>query len=93
MFLDSLANDGAWLGRFARNRAGEVVPWEVLSQHYAASHPYAVFAVRAMLAVPYLEKALYEMEESELSVEALLKLADKVEQDVQVRSQLNLSSF
>ena len=36
-----------------------------------------------MLAVPYLEKALYEMPEEQLSVDALLALADKVEKDSQ----------
>jgi hypothetical protein len=36
-----------------------------------------------MLAVPYLEKALYELPEEQLSVEALLALADRVEAEVQ----------
>lgn len=41
-----------------------------------------VFGVRAMLAVPYLEKALYEMPEEQLSPQALVELADRVEAQV-----------
>lgn len=48
-----------------------------------ATHPYEVFALRGMLAVPYFEKALYELPEDQLSVEVLLALADKVEADLQ----------
>lgn len=39
--------------------------------------------VRAMLAVPYFEKALYEMPEDQLAPEALRALADEIETKVQ----------
>merc|ERR1719195_2313742 len=32
MFLDSLCGDAAWRGRYARDRDGKVVPWEVLEE-------------------------------------------------------------
>lgn len=51
-----------------------------------ATQPYDVFALRGMLAVPYFEKALYELPEDELTLERLLALADDVEHKVQVRS-------
>jgi hypothetical protein len=35
--------------------------------------------VRAMLAVPYFEKALYELPEEQLTTDTLLALADEVE--------------
>lgn len=38
-----------------------------------------------MIAVPYFEKALYELSEDELTAERLLALADEVEVRVQVR--------
>lgn len=63
MFLDSLAGDAAWLGRYARSASGEVVPWSVLEAHITATQPYEVFALRAMLAVPFFEKELYELPE------------------------------
>lgn len=45
MFLDSLSNDGAWLGRYARSREGAVIPWEVVQQLIQDTHPYEVFMV------------------------------------------------
>ncbi|GLC57208.1 hypothetical protein PLESTB_001198900 [Pleodorina starrii] len=83
MFLDALMHDGAWLGRYARSRSGEVIPWSVIAEGLKATQPYDVFALRGMLVVPYFEKALYELPEDELSVERLLALADEVEVRVQ----------
>ncbi len=40
--------------------------------------PRQVFALRAMLAVPYFEKALYELPEADLSPERIAALADEV---------------
>jgi hypothetical protein len=48
-----------------------------------ATHPYEVFQLRAMLAVPYFEKALYELPESELTKDRVLRLADEIEVQVQ----------
>ncbi|KAJ9506361.1 hypothetical protein QJQ45_019497 [Haematococcus lacustris] len=83
MFLDAFAGDAAWLARYARSREGQPVPMSVIEAHKRATQPYEVFALRGMLAVPYFEKALYEMPEDQLTVEALIQLADKVEQDIQ----------
>ena len=41
--------------------------------------------LRSMLAVPYFEKYLYELDESEVTVERLLSLADEVEIKIQGR--------
>lgn len=83
MYLDSYGHDAAWLGRYARSKEGSVIPWSVLEEHIKASHPYEVFQLRAMLAVPYFEKALYELPEEQLTVETLLSLADRIEEDIQ----------
>ena len=42
-----------------------------------------MLALRGMLAVPYFEKALYELPEEQLTVEALVQLADRIEADLQ----------
>ena len=42
MFLDAMAGDSAWLGRYARSREGKVIPWEVIEAHKTATHPYEV---------------------------------------------------
>ncbi|KIY92383.1 oligoendopeptidase F [Monoraphidium neglectum] len=83
MFLDSLAQDAAWLGRYARDRQGNVIPWELVERLHRDSHPYEVFQVRAMLAVPYFEKALYELPDDQVTPAALEALADRVEKEIQ----------
>lgn len=43
MTLDSLAGDAAWLGRYALNAAGEVLPWAVIEDKLRATFPFDVF--------------------------------------------------
>jgi hypothetical protein len=83
MFLDSLCGDAAWLGRYARDRKGTPVPWSLLERSITEKHPYEVFQLRGMLAVPYFEKALYEMDASELTSENIQRVADAVETRIQ----------
>merc|ERR1711871_599980 len=83
MFLDSLVGDAAWRGRYARNRKGEPVPWEILAEDIQCRHPFEVFGLRAMLAVPYFEKALYEMPEEDVTPQNIIKLAAETENAIQ----------
>ena len=83
MFLDSLCGDAAWLAKYARNSAGEPIPWELLEEGIRAKSPYSVLALRSMLSVPFFEKALYEMPEADLSAESVQALADDVERKIQ----------
>ena len=130
MFLDSLVGDAAWRAKYALDRAGGVLPWDIHEADVRAKHPqsaassfflffffffllrerkkesvasvsrracraretetplsrvgfrrYEVFALRGMLAVPYFEKALYELEE--VTDAAVTALADKIEREIQ----------
>lgn len=83
MTLDAFGEDAGWLARYAVSRDGQVVPWPLVEQNLRATQPYRVFALRAMLAVSYFEKALYELPESEVTPEKLVALADEVERRVQ----------
>ncbi|KXZ48820.1 hypothetical protein GPECTOR_25g405 [Gonium pectorale] len=83
MFLDALIHDAAWMGRYALDRQGGVVPWSVIAESIKATQPYDVFSLRAMIAVPYFEKALYELPEEEVTAERIISLADEVEKRVQ----------
>ena len=42
-----------------------------------------MFDLRSMLSVPYFEKALYEMAEEDITVKAIVELADRIEVSVQ----------
>lgn len=83
MFLDSLVEDAAWRAKYARNAQGEVIPFDIIEKEIRATHPYAVFQLRAMLAVSYFEKALYELPEDQVTKENILALAEKIEKDIQ----------
>ena len=71
------------MAKYAVSREGEVIPWGLIADKISATHPYKVFALRAMLAVPYFEKALYEMKEEDVTAESIKALADKVEKVIQ----------
>jgi Zn-dependent oligopeptidase len=83
MFLDSLVDDAAWAARYALSTAGEPIPWSILEAGMRATHEYKVFALRMMLAVPFFEKALYELPADQLTPQRILSLADEVEQYIQ----------
>mmetsp|Transcript_23259 Transcript_23259/g.36369 ORF Transcript_23259/g.36369 Transcript_23259/m.36369 type:complete len:664 (+) Transcript_23259:84-2075(+) len=83
MFLDSLVGDADWMAKYAISREGEAIPWDLVAEQIKATHPYKVFALRGMIAVPYFERALYEMPEEDLTAESIKALADKVEKDIQ----------
>jgi hypothetical protein len=83
MFLDSLVGDAAWQAKYALNREDQPIPFDIIEENIRATHPFNVLQLRAMLSVSYFEKALYEMPEEEVTAEAVLKLADKIEHDIQ----------
>ncbi len=64
-------------------REGKVIPWELIKRGIEARHPFSVFTVRSMLAVPFFEKAVYELPEEQVTSEAVTALADSVEKDVE----------
>ncbi|KAJ3377243.1 Muskelin 1, intracellular mediator containing kelch motif, partial [Entophlyctis sp. JEL0112] len=83
MFLDSLVQDAAWLGRYARSNTGEVIPWELIEKEIRSLHAYKVFALTSMLVVPIFERRLYEMPDDKLTAASMIQLADEVELEVQ----------
>jgi len=83
MFLDSLVGDAAWRARYCRDRAGAALPWALHEKDVRARHAYEVFGLRAMLAVPYFEKALYELADADVTPERVTALADDVETALQ----------
>ena len=83
MFLDSLVSDAAWQAQYGLNVNGEPIPFEIIEESIRATHPFAVFQLRAMLSVSYFEKTIYELPEAEVTAENILRLADEIEQDIQ----------
>ena len=83
MFLDALVGDAAWRCRYGLSREGEALPFALHEEDVRAKHPYEVLTLRGMIAVPYFEKALYEMAEEDLSAASVKALADKIEMEIQ----------
>ncbi|WP_375748857.1 M3 family metallopeptidase [Vibrio sp. HN007] len=82
MFCDSLLSDGDWLKRYALNNAGEPVPDELIKAMVDNQQPFKAYQERSILVVPYFERALYQLEDSELTSERVLALARKTEQSI-----------
>eukprot|EP00931_Biecheleriopsis_adriatica_P003545 TRINITY_DN105347_c0_g1_i1.p1 TRINITY_DN105347_c0_g1~~TRINITY_DN105347_c0_g1_i1.p1 ORF type:complete len:723 (+),score=126.76 TRINITY_DN105347_c0_g1_i1:34-2169(+) len=79
MFLEGLVDDVAWRARYARDREGHLVPWELLEEELRSSHQLAVLSLRRRLELPYFEKAVYELPDEELTPERVQQLAADVE--------------
>jgi hypothetical protein len=77
MFLDSLLSDADWQMRYARTKGGAPPAFGLVEKAITHDQPFAAFNLRAMLAVCYGERALYEIPESELTPQrALAALRD-----------------
>jgi hypothetical protein len=79
MFLDSLLSDPDWQARYARTVAGDAMSRELIEKGIAKSQPMAAWNLRAMLAVCYAERAIYEIPERELSPARVLSVLREVE--------------
>ncbi len=79
MFCDSLLGDADWLTRYARTREGEPMPFSRIEQAIEVRQPFAAWVVRAMLAVCYAERGIYELSEKERTPERVLALVRDVE--------------
>ena len=83
MLLDSLVGDAAWVSRYARDRAGSPMPASLHEEHMRATKPYDVLSLRAMLAVPFFERALYSLPLEEVTPARVAALAAEVELKLQ----------
>ena len=72
MFLDSLIGDADWMTRYAKTKAGEPIPWELIEKGIRAAQPFAAWEVRNMLSVCFAERAIYEIPDDELDAERVL---------------------
>ncbi len=83
MFLDSLLSDADWRVRYAIDDRGEPMPLELIEAAIREEQPFRGWDVRAMLTVPFAERALYEIPDAELGPERVLEELRRVEQRLQ----------
>lgn len=82
MFCDSLLDDADWLKRYAKNAAGEAVPDALIKARIEKTQPFAALNERNILVVPYFERALYLLSDSDLTAENALALARQFEMQI-----------
>lgn len=83
MFCDSILSDADWQTRYAKNANGESMPFELIEKAIRKEQPFEAFMVRSMLTVCYVEKALYEMPEDQLTPENVIAMIRGIEQKLQ----------
>ena len=79
MFMDSLLSDADWRTRYARDAAGRQMPLELIEKAIREEQPLRAWDVRAMLTVPFAERAIYEIPDDELTPERVLREIRAVE--------------
>lgn len=82
MFLDHLARDPDWRVRYAKQLNGTKMPRELIRAAVEARHRLRAMSLLEVLVVPYVEKAIYEMSDDEISTESILHAAREVENDI-----------
>lgn len=82
MFCDSLLDDADWLKRYAKDAKGEVIPDALIHTRIQTTQPFAAFAERSTLVVPYFERALYQLSDDQLTPDRVLALARACEQRI-----------
>jgi Zn-dependent oligopeptidase len=65
-------HDADWQARYAKDRGGRALPWELMQRSIEAAQPLAAWHARGMLAVCYAERALYEIPDEQLTPERAL---------------------
>ncbi len=83
MFMDSLIGDAAWMTRYAKNGANEPVPLDLVRESIDEEQPFRGWAMRAMMTVPFAERAIYELSDAEMTPDRVLEVCRAVERDLQ----------
>jgi len=83
MFMDSLLGDADWRVRYALDASGQPMPMALIEAAIRESQPLRGWDVRALMTVPFAERALYELPEDELTPERVLETIRGVERELQ----------
>ena len=86
MFLDSILDDADWRTRYARTISGQSMPFALIEKSVRRNQQIEAFNIRSMLTICYVEKALYEMSDKELTEGNVIQMAREVEQRLQFLS-------
>lgn len=83
MFMDSLLDDADWRTRYATDASGNPMPFALIERAIREEQPLRGWDVRAMLTVPFAERAIYEIPDDELTPERVLTELRRIEAELQ----------
>lgn len=83
MFMDRLLGDADWRALYAKDMHGNAMPLELMERAFHEEHPFRGWEVRAMMTVPFAERALYEFSDRDLNPDNVLAMSRSVERDLQ----------
>lgn len=83
MFMDSLLGDADWRIRYALDAHGSAMPMALVEAAIRESQPLRGWDVRALMTVPFAERAIYELPDDELTPERVLETVRTIERDLQ----------
>lgn len=81
MFLDSFIETPDWLVRYATDAEGKSMPLVLIRESILQKQPFKAFALRSMLTVCFAEKAIYEMQDADLTPENVVKVLRRIEKE------------
>jgi oligoendopeptidase F len=79
MFMDSFLQDPVWLLRYAKTADGQSIPHDLLKRAALEQHRYLARELRYLLIIPFVERALYEMPEDQMTPENVLRVVRETE--------------
>lgn len=82
MFMDSLMTRPFWLKRYAKDRNGKEIPRTLIEKSRRQQVADKAHGIRSMLAVPFAERELYEMEPQDLTPEKILEVFRRIEKEM-----------
>jgi hypothetical protein len=80
MLMDAFLDDPAWLARYARNLSGSPMTGNLITEIVTEKHRLLPMDFRSLLAVPFAEKAIYELPDGSLTpgkIKAVVREAEK----------------
>jgi len=83
MFMDSLLGDADWRARYALDATGRAMPLALIEKSVHETQPLRGWDVRALMTVPFAERAIYELPDAELTPERVLATLRRIEAELQ----------
>ncbi len=82
MFCDSMTSDADWRARYAKDARGNDMPRALIDEAVTRKQRFSANGIRMMLVVPYVERMLYELADSEMNAATILKRTREIEREL-----------